>query len=105
MTLGAEARYLDVPDAGYAGGRLFAIVRPRPPLSLTADADGVHFLHEVNGQTRSMILGLTAAYEVAPGWLAMVAASGGQTPFYERRIDVTGRLSYTFRTPTEKARP
>jgi hypothetical protein len=105
MTVGAEGRYLDVPDAGYVGGRVFAIVRPRPPLALTADADGVHFLHQVNRQTRSMVLALTAAYQIAPGWLAMVAASGGQTPFYERRIDVTGRLAYTFHTSTEKTRP
>jgi len=94
--LGLEGRYLDVHDAGYLGGRLYATVRPNEKLALTADVDVYHLLEDVNAQDRSLLVGLTAGYAFWPGWQAMLAGTAGQTPFYQRQFEGTLRVGYAF---------
>jgi hypothetical protein len=98
-SFGAELRLLTQPDNGYKQARLFAIRQLRQDLTVTLDLDGYWLEREINLQKRSFIATLTGGWAINAAWEAMLAASFGTTPYFERRTEVVARLTYRFALP------
>jgi hypothetical protein len=93
-TLGAEARALKLPGAGYTQARLFALERLTPSLLVTVDLDAYHLDQAINGTTLSLTGAATVAWDFATGWRATVTALADTTPLVERRFEVLAKLVY-----------
>jgi hypothetical protein len=92
--VGAELIVLAHPDdRAYWLNRLFAAWRVRA-FELTGDLLSTFLDRPVNGEDTALTATATAGWRFASGWKALVAGSGGTTPFLERHFDVLAKLVY-----------
>lgn len=94
ITAGIESRRLLLPHSGYLLERAFAQAPVTPRLVTTIDASAFFFDADVNGHRQSFVAAATLAYDLHPGWRAVVTGIGSVTPFMERRIEGMARLIY-----------
>ena len=96
---GAEVSYLNAVLNGYTGARLYA----RRELGrgfVAADIFPQLFRKSVNGQGGAVTGTLTAGFDLAYGFSAVVSGTAGMTPYLEQSFDVMVKLAYnqTYRT-------
>jgi hypothetical protein len=104
-TLGVESRRLALPQTGYTMARAFVLMRVVPAIVTTLDASSFFFDADVNGQRRSFVGAATLAYDVRPGWRAVVTGIGSVTPFAERRFEGMAKLVYQLTTRVRQVTP
>ncbi len=97
-TAGVEARRLALPQSGYLMARAFTVVRVEPRVTGTLDASAFFFDADVNGQRRSYVGAATLAYDLRPGWRAVVTGLTSVTPFAERNFEGMAKLVYQMTT-------
>jgi hypothetical protein len=96
---GAELRYLSEPDNGYKQARVFATRKLSHEILVTLDLDAYWLEQQINAQKHSFMATATCGFPLGPRWDAMLAASLGTTPYFERRVEVIARLTYHFALP------
>ena len=97
-TAGVEARRLALPHSGYLMARAFTVVRVEPRVTGTLDASAFFFDADVNGQRQSYVGAATLAYDLRPGWRAVVTGLTSVTPFAERNFEGMAKLVYQMTT-------
>jgi hypothetical protein len=90
---GAEAFFLDALENGYWGGRLYGR-QGYGKLFAAADVLAHVFREKVNGEDLALTGTLTAGYELARGFSAVISGRAGVTPFMEQTYDVMAKLVY-----------
>jgi hypothetical protein len=93
-SIGAEVQVLKIPDSGYVLGRLFGS-REWGRLGATLDLWLYRYDKQVNGQDQSLGGTLTGAWQLAPAWKVLLAATAGSDPFFKSRLDVMAKLQWT----------
>ena len=104
-SLGAELRVLHLPERGYVRGRVFAIERLLPTVTLTLDVDAFHLDQPLNGQSYSLTGAATVGWDFHPGWRVVVSGVGDVTPFVEERFEVMGKLVYNWIYRVHRVQP
>jgi hypothetical protein len=61
----------------------------------TLDLQETAFQQPVNGQNNSFVASATAGYPLGRGFTALVAGSGGVTPYFSRYFDFLAKVSYS----------
>ncbi|HTN54273.1 MAG TPA: hypothetical protein VML50_17820 [Anaeromyxobacter sp.] len=100
---GAELDVVEAYDNGYFGGRLFG---KRTFGKFFAAADVLtHFYREkVNGQTYDLTGTLTAGYDLARGFAAVISGGAGVTPYFEQTFSIMAKLVYNQTYSTKEVR-
>ncbi len=104
-TAGLESRRLALPGSGYLMARAFTVVRVEPRVTGTLDASAFFFDADVNGQRRSYVAAATLAYDLRPGWRAVVTGLTSVTPFAERNFEGMAKLVYQMTTHVRQVTP
>jgi hypothetical protein len=99
---GAEVEYLDALENGYVALRVFGR-RELGRMFASADVLGHLFRESVNGEDFAVTGNVSAGYELAKGFSAVVSGTAGVTPFMEQTFSVMAKLVYnsTYRMRTE----
>jgi hypothetical protein len=91
--VGADAFLLDAFENGYVGGRLFG--RQDYGKFFAAVDVLLHvFRDEINGEDYSVSGTLSAGYELARGFSAVITGRAGVTPFLEQTGEILAKLVY-----------
>jgi len=96
--LGGELSYLvagglGADQNGYVGARVFGR-RSLGRAFLAGDVMVYSFKQEINGTKLSVNGSVSAGYQLAPGWSAVLAGRAGVTPFLEQQADLLVKLVY-----------
>jgi hypothetical protein len=90
---GAEVSFLDTFENGYVGTRIFGRQGFGKAFG-AADLIAHFFREDVNGERLALTGTLSAGYELARGFSAVVSGRAGVTPFLEQTYDVMAKLVY-----------
>jgi hypothetical protein len=100
-TAGAEAglqTFYPTPSGSYLGnGYLWARAYGSKTfwrISATLDLQETAFQQPVNGQQNSFVASATAGYPLGRGFTALVAGSGGETPYFKNYFDFLAKVVY-----------
>ena len=102
---GVESRRLALPGSGYLMARAFTVVRVDPRVTGTLDTSAFFFDADVNGQRRSYVAAATLAYDLRPGWRAVVTGLTSVTPFAENNFEGMAKLVYQMTTHVRQVKP
>jgi hypothetical protein len=90
---GGEVSYLSTGSKGYTGLRAYGRKDLRR-FFLTGDVSFYAFKEAVNGDKSALTGTVSAGYQIAPAWSAVVAARAGMNPFLSQQADVFVKLVY-----------
>lgn len=91
-----QLRRLSVPSSGLTHGRIGG--RHVLPVGVGLSLDFETYLLDkaVRGKAHSFSVSTTASWELDRLWLVGVTAFAGSTPFYDSRLELMAKLTYTF---------
>jgi hypothetical protein len=102
--VGAEAFWLDLPQQGYFGGRVYGSMKMYG-FTGTIDGQGYWFDQPVNANWSSIIGTATLGYDIGNGLSVLGAVSGGETPYYQSYFSGMVKLVYNQTYRFREVRP
>jgi hypothetical protein len=91
--LGLEAMYLAAFENGYVAGRVFGR-QDYGKMFVAADVLVHRFRALVNEERSALTGSLSAGYDLAKGFSAVVSGQAGYTPFMDQKFDLMVKLAY-----------